>query len=184
MKLSINRAADVLLGGGVIAYPTEGVFGLGCLPDMPRALLRLLDIKDRDPAKGLILIASAPEQLDGYVQPDDLARLPQPVPASPVTWIVAPGPKTHDLVRGANYGVAVRITTNPVAAAICDTVQSPITSTSANLAGKPVVRHKILLHRTFCHRVDYIVAGDCGPAAGPSEIRTLDDRRLIRPGTS
>lgn len=184
MRLSINRAADVLLGGGVIAYPTEGVFGLGCLPDVPRALLRLLAVKGRDPAKGLILIAATPEQLDGYVQPDELARLPEPTPSSPVTWIATPGPRTHALVRGANPGVAVRITTNPVAAAICDRVQSPITSSSANLAGKPVVRHKILLQRTFRHRVDYIVAGDCGPASGPSEIRTLDDRRLIRAGTA
>ena len=57
MSLPINRAADVLLGGGIIAYPTEGVFGLGCMPDNPQALTRLIEIKQRDPAKGLILVA-------------------------------------------------------------------------------------------------------------------------------
>ncbi|MBT8100378.1 MAG: L-threonylcarbamoyladenylate synthase [Gammaproteobacteria bacterium] len=183
MKLAINRAVDVLLGGGVIAYPTEGVFGLGCLPDTPRTLLRLLNIKNRDPAKGLILIAAGPEQFEGFVAADDIARLPEPSPAAPVTWIASPGPKTHALVRGANSGVAIRITTNPVAAAICDAVESPITSTSANLAGKPTVRNKIMLQRAFQHRVDYIVPGDCGPASGPSEIRRLDDQSLLRPGT-
>ena len=67
MSLSINRAADVLLGGGIIAYPTEGVFGLGCMPDDLQAITRLIEIKQRDPAKGLILIAAKLDQLKDWV---------------------------------------------------------------------------------------------------------------------
>ena len=145
MKLPIIRAAEVLLGGGIIAYPTEGVFGLGCMPDDAQALQRLLDIKQRDPAKGLILIAAEASQFDGWVASSDLARLPQPDPDRPVTWIARPGPNVGPLVRGDNDGVAVRLTSNPVAAAICDEIGAPITSTSANLAGQAVVRNSILL---------------------------------------
>lgn len=184
MRPAITRAADTLLAGGIVAYPTEGVFGLGCMPDLPGTLARLVQLKGRDPSKGLILIAATRQQFDGFVADRDLARLPDPDPAAPVTWIATPGPKTHALVRGANPGVAIRISTNPVAAQLCDAVESPITSTSANLSGQPVSRHKIQLRRTFGHQVDYIVPGDCGPASGPSEIRMLADGKVLRPGTS
>jgi hypothetical protein len=89
MKLPIAKAADTLLGGGIIAYPTEGVFGLGCMPDDADALARLLHIKQRDPAKGLILIASAPAQLDGWIDSGDMPRIPEADPHQPVTWIAA-----------------------------------------------------------------------------------------------
>lgn len=183
MQLSINRAAEVLLGGGVIAYPTEGVFGLGCLPDDAYAVLRLLAIKRRDPDKGLILLAATPAQLRGWVAEDDVDRLPAPDPAHPVTWIARPGPAATPLVCGAHDGIAVRISTNPVATAICDAVGAPITSTSANRSGQPVARNRIQLVRRFAHLVDYVVPGDCGPARGPSEIRMLADGRTLRPPT-
>ena len=182
MTLSINRAADVLLGGGVIAYPTEGVFGLGCMPDDQEALAQLLQMKQRDPAKGLILIAAEPSQFRGWVADADLERLPPPDPEQPTTWIASAGPNVGPLLRGDHTGIAVRVTSNPVAAAICKRVESPITSTSANFSGRPLVRNRIALLRTFGALVDYVVPGDCGPGTGPSEIRSLDNGNLLRPG--
>jgi len=70
MRLSIAKAADTLLGGGLIAYPTEGVYGLGCMPDDDAAVLRLLTLKGRDPGKGLIVIAADKRQLDDWIIPD------------------------------------------------------------------------------------------------------------------
>ena len=180
MNLSIKHAAEILLGGGVIAYPNEGVFGLGCMPDDLAAIARILDIKRRDPIKGLILIASSPEQLRGWAANEDIDRLPAPDPRQPVTWIVRPGPRTSTLLRGINPGIAVRISTNPIACAICDAVQSPITSTSANFSGRPIIRNKIQLRHRFGPLVDLIVPGDCGPATGPSIIKSLDDGRILR----
>ena len=179
--LSITRAAEILLRGGIIAYPTEGVFGLGCLPDNAAAVQRLLMIKQRDAAKGLILIASNNDQLDGWVSLPNGQSIPAPNPSHPVTWIVPPGPKVDSIVRGENPGVAIRLTSNPVAAAICDAVESPIVSTSANLSGKPVARNRLVLRRQFAQRVDYIVPGDCGPVSGPSEIRELISGKVLRP---
>jgi len=184
VNLSINRAADALLGGGVIAYPTEGVFGLGCLPDDEQAILRLLDIKQRAVAKGLILIAADAGQLDNWVSAADVLRIPAPDPDHPITWIVEPGPRTGPLLRGEHDSIAVRLTSNPVAAAICSAVDSPITSTSANFSGRPVVRNRIALLSDFGPLVDYVVPGDCGPATGASEIRRLHDGTVLRPGSS
>jgi L-threonylcarbamoyladenylate synthase len=84
------------------------------------------------------------------------------------------------LLQGQHPGLAVRITTNPVAAALCNRVASPIVSTSANLAGKPTARNRFILRRQFGRRVDYIVPGDCGPASGASEIRDFASGAVLR----
>lgn len=177
----IARAADVLLQGGVIAYPTEGVFGLGCLPDDINAVARILRMKRRDAAKGFILIASKSEQLDGWISLPGNIELPDPDPDHPLTWIVPAGPLANPLLRGDHAGLAVRLTSNPIAAAICDAVDSPIVSTSANISGKPTARNRYVLRRQFARRVDYIVPGDCGPATGPSEIRDIVTGKVLRP---
>ena len=176
----VAQAADILLRGGVIAYPTEGVFGLGCLPDDEAAVERVVDIKQRDASKGLILIAANEGQFDGWL---DLADkpLPPPDPTCPITWIVPPGPRVSPLLRGQHATIAVRLTTNPVAKALCEAVDSPLVSTSANLSGKPTARNRFVLRRQFADVVDFIVPGDCGPASGPSEIRDFVSGKVLRP---
>jgi len=183
MKPSIRRAADILLGGGVIAYPTEGVYGLGCMPDDAGAILRILGIKHRDPGKGLILIASDRAQFVGWLDVCG-SKIPEPDVSCPTTWIAPAKPGLSPLLTGHRPSLAIRITTNPIAAAICDAVESPIVSTSANQAGRPVARNRIVLHRNFRTCVDYIVPGDCGPASGPSEIRHLRTGKVLRPRES
>jgi L-threonylcarbamoyladenylate synthase len=182
MNLSINRAADILLGGGIIAYPTEGIFGLGCMPDDSNAVARLLHIKNRDPGKGLILIASHDSQLRDWLA-NEVGEIPPPDPSHPTTWIAQARENAPSLVRGDHTTIAVRLTTNPAAAAICSAVESPIVSTSANFSGGSVARNRFVLRRKFGACVDYIVPGDCGPASGPSEIRDLATGKTLRPRT-
>jgi len=179
--MSVTHAADILLRGGVIAYPTEGVFGLGCLPDDLEAIRRVLDIKRRNAAKGLILVAANAAQLEGWINLPQDQLLPEPDPEHPVTWIVPPGPNVTPLLSGTNTGIAVRLTTNPTARALCLAVDSPLVSTSANLSGKPTARNKNVLQRQFGSVVDYIVPGDCGPAFGASEIRDFASDNILRP---
>ena len=184
MKKSVSYAADVLLRGGVIAYPTEGVFGLGCLPDNVSAVQRLLDIKQRESDKGLILIAATASQFDRWVSLPDGQALQDPNPQHPITWIVPPGPEVTDLLRGMHANIAVRLTTNPTARALCLAADSPLVSTSANLSGKPTARNRFVLQRQFGGVVDYVVPGDCGPASGPSEIRDFTSGTILRPRES
>ena len=172
-------AAGVLRDGGVITCPTEGVFGLSCLPDIDAAVERLLTIKQRDPAKGLILIAASREQLRDWiaVSPEDI---PEPTPERAITWIVPAANNTSALVRGQHDSIAVRITSNPVARELCEAIGSPLVSTSANFSGEAVISDSARLSRSFAGHVDYILPGECGPMTGPSEIIELESGRKLR----
>jgi L-threonylcarbamoyladenylate synthase len=107
----VTRAAEILLRGGVIAYPTEGVFGLGCLPDDQAALEKLLEIKQRDAAKGLILIAASAKQFAGWIDLPDNQAIPAPDPSHPITWIVPDccscnhKPDRESAVRGSRFAI-------------------------------------------------------------------------------
>ena len=85
------------------------------------------------------------------------------------------------LLRGEHATIAVRITTNPIAKAMCEAVDSPLVSTSANLSGKPTARNQFVLRKQFADIVDFVVPGDCGPASGPSEIRDFKSGKILRP---
>ena len=164
----------------MVAYPTEGVYGFGCLPDDPEAVFRILGIKQRDPLQGLLLIAADLAQLDGWIDlPAGVEALPGTL-AKPVTWIVPATDAVPLWIRGRHAGVGVRITAHPVAAALCRVAGSALVSTSANIAGRPPLTRPWPLRRQFRKAVDAIVPGACGPASGPSEIRTIGDGSVLR----
>jgi L-threonylcarbamoyladenylate synthase len=176
----ISKAGRILRSGGVVAYPTEGVYGFGCLPDDFAAVSRVLAIKERDPALGLVLVASDIEQLDGWIElPEDSPELTSSS-EHPVTWIVPATDEVPYWIRGEHSGLAIRITTHPVAAALCEAADSALVSTSANTHGRPAARNAFVLRRRFGALVDYIVPGECGPASGPSEIRELASGKVLR----
>jgi L-threonylcarbamoyladenylate synthase len=179
LSFPIHRAARILRSGGVVAYPTEGVFGLGCLPDDVDAVIRILSIKKRSPALGLVLIASSIEQLENWADLPEKSVLDSS-PDRPVTWIVPARQIVPYWIQGEHSGIAVRITRHPVAATLCDAAESALVSTSANVAGSPPARSAFVLRRRFGGLVDCIVPGQCGPARGPSEIRDLRSGKVIR----
>lgn len=179
LSFPIQKAARVLRQGGVIAYPTEGVYGLGCLPEEEEAVGRILEMKQRDAAQGLILIAARKDQLAPWARLPAGAELPSTL-ERPVTWLVPAQPSVPSSVRGRHPTVAVRITAHPVAAALCEAAGSALVSTSANVSGRPPARTAWVLRRQFAQRVDYVVPGACGPAPGASEIRDLESGAVLR----
>jgi L-threonylcarbamoyladenylate synthase len=178
---SIRYAVRILRRGGVIAYPTEGVFGIGCLPGDFHAVSRVLRIKQRDPSMGLVLIVSAPAQLADWI---DMPVHELSLASSnewPVTWIVPATEAVPSWIRGEHQGIAVRQATHPVARMLCAAAGSALVSTSANRSGHPPARNAFVLRRQFGTLVDYVVPGECGPASGPSEIRDLRTGKIVRP---
>ena len=176
----IRRAGRVVRGGGVIAYPTEGVYGLGCLPDDFEAVARILTMKERDPGMGLVLIVSDIDQLAGWIDaPLEKLDLESSL-ENPVTWILPATGEVPWWIRGEHSGLAVRKTAHPVARSLCQETESALVSTSANVSGRPPARNPYVLRRNFGALVDYIVPGACGPASGPSEIRVLETGKVLR----
>ena len=173
--LTHAQAAAAIQGGGVIAYPTEGVWGLGCNPMDDAAVTRLLAIKQRDIDKGLILIAAHEAQLAPYV---DLGALPAArlaeVRASwpgPNTWIVPAGKATPGWITGAHRGIAVRVSAHPDVVALCNAFDGALVSTSANLAGQPAPSRREELDPALLADIDGVCVGETGGRTGPSVIR-------------
>jgi L-threonylcarbamoyladenylate synthase len=179
----LRRIRHILLAGGVVAYPTEGVYGLGCNPADGRAVARVLRLKQRSLSKGLILVASRFQQLDHYLAPvtSDIAQRAFAVWPGPVTWLWPARPWVPIWLRGHHTSLAVRVTDHPVVAALCDALGGPLVSTSANRSGRPPVRSRHVLRRRFGRQVDAIVPGACGDLGRPSEIRELLSDTVVRP---
>lgn len=183
-SIPLQRAARIIRSGGVVAYPTEGVYGLGCLPQIDDAVRHILSIKRRDPTMGLILIAADPSQLEAWLADGVRGADLHSTADKPVTWIVPAASSVSTLIRGNHEGLAVRITNHPVAKALCHAADSAIVSTSANVSGLPPTRNPFVVRRQFGHLVDCVVAGRCGPASGASEIRDWQSGKIIRPATA
>ena len=182
----LKHAARILAGGGVVAYPTEGVFGLGCDPQNAAAVLRVLAIKDRPVEKGLILIASDRAQLSGYVCPDPVMEQ-RIVPSwpGPVTWLLPAGPLARPWLTGGGGLLAVRVTDHPVAAALCRAFGAPIVSTSANLSKKRPAKSALAVRKLLRTRgLDYLVPGATGKQSGPTEIRDGRTGAVLRSGSA
>jgi len=179
--LKIRHAAEVIRTGGVIAYPTEAVYGLGCDPRNHDAVQKILTLKRRPEHTGLILIAADAGQLVGWIAPD--SDLGQPSePEAVVTWVVNAGPATPDWISGGRNTVAVRITRHPIAAALCREADMPIVSTSANRSGCPPARSGLQVRCAFGPKIDYVLSGPTGRCLQPSEIRDARNGTVLRAG--
>lgn len=178
-----NRlVANKLRQGAVIAYPTEGVWGLGCIPELEQAVSQLLELKQRPWQKGLILVASSLEQIMPYVVTlsEQQHQTLQTTWPGPVTYLIPASEKTPIWVRGEHATVAVRVSSHPVVRGICEELGGPIISTSANPASKPPALTRLRLKQYFGDNLDYVVPGALGGASGPSEIRDLINNTVIR----
>ena len=182
MRWSLRQAAKIIQNGGVIAYPTETVYGLGCHPLDEIAVKRLLQIKQRDPGKGLILIANDIRQLEPFLKPlskADRTRLNKPL-ANAVTWLIPAQDWVPAWLTGWHSKLAVRVTRHPVAASLCHAAKMPIISTSANLAGHRPARSSLQVRQQLGNYLDAIVSGTINTGANPSIIRDLETAEIIR----
>ncbi|WP_136066535.1 L-threonylcarbamoyladenylate synthase [Modicisalibacter radicis] len=178
---TLQTAVVHLREGGLIAYPTEAVWGLGCDPDDPAALAQLLALKQRDPAKGLILIAASMVQLEPWLEGLEAPlrqRLADSWPG-PLTWLVPDNGRSLPLLRGDHDRVAVRVSDHPGVIALCSAFGGPLVSTSANRAGEPPARDVATVRSYFGDAVA-ILDGSLGGHPRPSRIRDLRSGEWLR----
>lgn len=183
-RSTFAEAAAALRAGGVIAYPTEAVWGLGCDPRDEAATLRLLALKVREVEKGLILIAADEAQLAPFI---DMAALDtarrEAVRASwpgPHTWIVPASPAAPRWVTGAHAGIAVRVSAHPSVMALCNAFGGALVSTSANRAGEPAAHAIGQLDPRIIDGVDAVLDGETGGLQRPTDIRDARTGAVLR----
>ena len=173
--LTIAEAASALKDGGVIAYPTEAVWGVGCDPADEAAVMRLLAIKQRAVDKGLILVAGSTGQFDGLLDwdmlPTDRSEAVFASWPGPHTWIVPATGRVPHWITGAHDGVAVRVSAHPVVVALCTAFGGPLVSTSANRGGEAPAFSRAQLDPTLLMQLDGVCEGDTGGLAAPTPIR-------------
>jgi len=180
----LQQAAQVIQQGGVVAYPTEAVYGLGCDPQNSAAVTKILQMKRRPAAKGLILIASSIEQLAPYVnfsqlEPHTLEAIKASWPG-PHTWLIPARPRTPIWLRGKHSTLAVRVTNHPIAKGLCEAAQSALVSTSANISSHPPALTAKQCRFIFKQQLDHIVNGDVDKNSKPSTIQDALSNKIIR----
>lgn len=178
---SPRRLAAHLRRGGLIAYPTESCYGLGCDPDNRQAVLRLLKLKRRPQHKGLILIASHYHQLTRYLLPQPLEgqqKLSQDG-ARAITYLMPAKASCPRWLRGAHDTLAVRLTGHPYAKLLCRSVNSALVSTSANRSGLRPAKTFAQCQRLFGSKV-MVLPGRVGRRRNPSTICNWADGRIAR----
>ncbi len=177
----LTQAVTACRAGGVIAYPTEAVFGLGCIPLLQHSINRILQLKCRSVEKGLIVVASSIAQLDDYVDFGKLAMLDKIRDSwpGPVTWLVPAREATPSWLTGAHETLAVRVSAHPVVVALCREL-GPLVSTSANPSGASPARSSRRVRAYFGADVDYVFPAYISNNMNPTEIRDAETGRIIR----
>lgn len=167
--------------GGLLAYPTESCYGLGCDPRNARAVKHLLRLKGRPQAKGLILIADRYSRLQRYLAPLNAAqqqRIGKTWPG-PHTWLLPVSQRTPRWLRGKHATLAVRVTAHPEAASLCHALGSALVSTSANHGGMMPIKDYATCLKAFGKQV-WVIPGRVGKRKQPTTIQDLASGRIIR----
>lgn len=175
-------AGRLMRTGGVVVYPTEAVWGVGCDPQNRLAVERLLAMKNRDWQKGLILIASSIEQIEPYIDvPSRMAwrRATATWPGAS-TWVFPATGHCPMWISGDHDTVAVRVTAHPIAARLCDEFGGAIVSTSANRAGDPPATSPSAARINLRNRFDLLVPGALGGLDRPTIIRDAANGNILR----
>jgi L-threonylcarbamoyladenylate synthase len=182
--LTIGQAVQCLRDGGLIAYPTEAVYGLGCDPFREAAVRRVLELKSRPASAGLILIADRFDRFEPFVGPASADALDRALATwpGPVTWLFPRGAGVPDWLAGEHATIALRVTDHPLCRTLCSAYGGAIVSTSANPRGQEPARSAAEVEAYFGDALCGTVAGELGAQRRPSEIRDLATGKVLRAG--
>lgn len=185
LDTQIKQAAAALKHGDVVACPTEAVYGLSCDPHNRVAFDRLIALKQRPLAHGVLLIGADFAQLRGFIDLNamDEERLAQVQASWPGahTWVFPRSRDVPDWLAGQHPGIALRMTAHPVAAALCRAFGGALVSTSANRHGQAPAREIDSVVAQFGDALGAAIEAPCGGQAKPTPIHDALSGAIIRP---
>ncbi|MFT4614029.1 MAG: L-threonylcarbamoyladenylate synthase [Bacteroidia bacterium] len=180
--LRLRAAVQALGAGGIIACPTEAVWGLSCDPENAHAVTRLLKLKQRSVDKGLILVASDESQLFPLLEGlnDQQRKALSDSWPGPATWLIPHNGAVPVWIAGSHDTVAVRVSEHPAVRALCIAWGGPVVSTSANPGGAQPAKAAFQVRRYFGNALDGMLPGALGSSTRPTVIRDLVSGGVIR----
>ena len=180
MNNEITNAVDVLKSGGIILYPTDTIWGVGCDACCDIAVKKVYEIKRRDHSKPLICLASSFEMVSEYVEISNLKKLKSISEKSPTTFIFDNPVKISKYVSNNNYSIGFRVPNDNFCLELIKKFGRPIVSTSANISGIDIPSEFSLISSEIKSKVDYIVDyGKNKKSYTPSTILKFDEKGLI-----
>tara|TARA_B100001057_G_scaffold472438_1_gene535753 strand:- start:188 stop:733 length:546 start_codon:yes stop_codon:yes gene_type:complete len=177
-KLDSLNAQEVLKDGGIIIYPTEGIYGIGCDAFNQNSVNKVVTIKGRSAGKSFIVICSDVIQLNTIID-HDYMNYQELLAKDFITWIVPAHEKCPPWLTMENT-VAVRITSHPVIDNLCKGLNGPIISTSANYSDHSYINDIKKIEVMFDKKVDYIVEGKLGGEVKSSTIKDIVTKEVLR----
>ncbi len=175
-KADLQEALRVLQAGGVILYPTDTVWGIGCDATNEQAVQRIFQIKQRAEAKAMLVLLDAPGKLQGYVQEvPEIAWDLLDCATKPMTIIYPSARNLAHCLIAEDGSVGIRITQELFTKTLCERLKKPIVSTSANISGTSAPAIFDEISDDIRQQVDYIVRfrQDDTRKAQPSSILKL-----------
>jgi L-threonylcarbamoyladenylate synthase len=182
----IKRAGERLRDGGIVAYPTETVYGLAADTANESAIRRVFEVKRRKADQAILILIPSVDALNDYTDhvPPLATHLVKQFWPGDLTLIFKASGRVSPLLTGGSGKIGIRLSSHPVAAALAREMGRAITSTSANVSGIPPCRHPDEISDIFGDRVDLVL--DAGPSGGgtPSTIldTTTDPPKILREG--
>ncbi len=183
LESDIDSAVAVLKRGGVILYPTDTVWGLGCDATRPEAVRRVYEIKQRADSKAMIVLLSHIDDLWRYV--DTVPEVaPELIEASvrPLTIVYDRGINMAPDLMAADGSVGIRVTREKVSSSLVKALRHPLVSTSANISGKPAPAVFKEISPEIINAVDYVMMArrDDEARSLPSQVIKLSDSGVVR----
>jgi len=183
----IHTVVQVIRKGGVIAFPTSTLYGLGADADNPQAVERIFDIKGRQPHRPLLILIKNKTYLPGLVReiPSKAVVLMEAFWPGSITVVFNAGERILSGLTGNTGKIGIRVPKHPVAAAILAQLEGPLTGTSANLSGRGGCSDISCLEEQVSAQLEGVV--DAGPLKGGRGSTvidvTIDPPRILREGT-
>lgn len=179
----LEQALRALRAGGLIVYPTEGIYGLGCDAANAAAVQRLLALKQRPEAMGLISIIADLQQAEAWLDPVYREHWHKATASWPAahTWLFPCTPAAPAWLTGEHRDrLALRVPDHAFCRQMCAAFGAPVVSTSANVSGEPAVSRFAELDPRIVAAADVIIQLPCGQQARPSTITDLLSNQHLR----
>jgi L-threonylcarbamoyladenylate synthase len=185
MERKIHQAIETLKNGGIVAFPTDTVYGLGANASSHDAILRIYEAKRRPRRLALPLLLADVSQIPSVARdmPEIAWLLAKHFLPGGLTLVLYKSPSVSSLITGESEKIAVRVPAHPIPIALLEGLDAPITGTSANLTGRPSPLTTQEVHNQLGDRVDLIIDGECPGGVVSTVIDiTTDPIRILREG--